>query len=82
MRICWIEITKTCRVAFMKAKNSLFDVERNMSIGKKTEDGENLFLKTLANRFWLTSKSFHGSAKLFMADLLSSGLYEKVMMCY
>ena len=22
---------------------------------KKTEDGENLFLKALANRFWLTS---------------------------
>ena len=29
-----------------------------MSIGKKTEDGENLFFKALANRFWLTSKSY------------------------
>ena len=31
----------------------LFDVEKR----KKTEDGENLFYKALANRFWLTSKS-------------------------
>ena len=77
-----IETTKACTAAFMKAKNSLFDVERNMSIGKKTEDRENLFFKALANRFWLTSKSFHGSTKLFMADLLSNGLYEKVMICY
>ena len=30
-----------------------------MSIGgKKTKDGENLFFKALANRFWLTSKSY------------------------
>ena len=28
-----------------------------MSIGTKTKDGENLFFKRLANRFWLTSKS-------------------------
>ena len=25
---------------------------------KKTEGGENLFFKALANRFWLTSKSY------------------------
>ena len=36
----------------------LFDVERNMWIGKKTEDGENLFFKALDNRFWLTLKSY------------------------
>ena len=42
---------------------------------KKTEDGENLFFKALANRFWLTSKS---STKLFMTNLLSKGLHEKV----
>ena len=36
-----IEIAKACTVAFMKARNSLFDVKKNMSIGKKTEDGEN-----------------------------------------
>ena len=29
-----------------------------MPTGKKTEDGENLFLKALDNRFWLTSKSY------------------------
>ena len=28
-----------------------------MSIGKKTEDRENLYFKALANRFWFTSKS-------------------------
>ena len=31
----------------------MFDIEK----GKKTEDGENLFFKALANRFWLTSKN-------------------------
>ena len=36
----------------------LFDVERNVSIEKKkTEDGENLSLKALPNRFCLTLKS-------------------------
>ena len=45
-----------CAVAFMKARNSLFGVERNISIGRKTEDGENLFFKALANRFWFISK--------------------------
>ena len=29
-----------------------------MSIGNKTEDGENLFSIALANRFWITSKSY------------------------
>ena len=53
-----VEITKACTVAFMKKGNSLFDVERNMSIGKKkTENGENLFFKALGKRFWSTSKS-------------------------
>ena len=29
-----------------------------MPIGKKTEDGENLFFKALDNRSWLKSKSY------------------------
>ena len=29
------EITKTCTVAFIKARHSLFDVKRNVSIRKK-----------------------------------------------
>ena len=29
------EITKTCTVAFIKSRHSLFDVERNVSIRKK-----------------------------------------------
>ena len=38
-----IEITKAGTVAFMKARNSLAVwLKRNMSIGKKTEDSENL----------------------------------------
>ena len=46
------EITKTCTVAFIKARHSLFDVERNVSIRKKkTENGENIFFKALVNRF-------------------------------
>ena len=31
----------------------MFDVEK----GKETEDGENLFFKALASRFWLASKN-------------------------
>ena len=63
----------------------MFDRERNVTIEKKKkkiEDGENLFLKALANRFWLTSKVAHSSAELLMADLLSNGLHEKIMICY
>ena len=56
----------------------LFDVQRR----KKTEDGEILFFKALANRFWLTSKVVHGSTKLLIANLLSNGLHEKVIICY
>ena len=55
-----IEITKACTVTFLWKQELpwLFDVEKNVSIGKKTEDGENLFFKALTNRFWLTSKSY------------------------
>ena len=66
------EITKVCIVAFMKARNS-FVVWYGEK--KKTEGGENVFFKA-AKKFLLTSK------KLFMADLLSNGLHEKVMICY
>ena len=47
-----IEITKACTVAFMKARNSLVVQCREKHVNwKKTEDGENLFFKALANRF-------------------------------
>ena len=36
---------------------SLFDIERNVSIGKKNSMVKICFLKLLANRFWLTSQS-------------------------
>ena len=45
---------------------------------KKTEDSENLFSKALANRFWLTSKSYWWFNKLLLADFLLNGLHEKV----
>ena len=41
---------------------------------KKTENGKNVFFKALGNRFRLT--------KLFMVNLLSNGLHEKVMICH
>ena len=66
-----IEITKACTITFMKSRNSLIVQGRKM---KKTEDGLNLFSKA--------PKIFHGLAKLFMDDLLSDGLLEKVMICY
>ena len=50
------EITKACIVAFMKARNWLFDAERR----KKTEDGEHVFFKVLGKNFLLTSKVVYG----------------------
>ena len=49
-----IKITKACVVVFMKARNSLVVRCREK---KKTKDGENLFFKTRAKHFVLTSKS-------------------------
>ena len=48
-----IEITKTCIVAFMKAKNYLVVWCR----GEKKQDAENVVLKILAKMFLLTSES-------------------------
>ena len=49
-----IEMTKTSTVAFMKETIPwLFDVERNMSIGKKLKTVKIHFYKALANRFQL-----------------------------
>ena len=60
----------------------LFDVERNVSI-KKTENGGNLLFKALVLKILFNIVNVvHGSAKLFMADLLLSGLLGKVMICY
>ena len=43
-----IEITKACTVALMRKEiPCLFNLERNVSIGKKSEDDENLFLRIL-----------------------------------
>ena len=52
-----IEITKTCAVTSMKARNYLVPrcTEKRVLLGKKTENGKIIFFKALANRFWLTS---------------------------
>ena len=64
----------------------MFDVERNTSIGKENIRWlKFVFFKALANRFRLTSyhrKVVHGSTKLFMVDLISNGLHEKVIILY
>ena len=68
-----IEITKRCTVAFMKARNYLVVWWREEK--RKTEDGENVLFKALAKNF------FVGMSKLFMVELLSNALHEKVI-CY
>ena len=56
-----IEIAKACTVASIEARNSLVVVqcrEKKVNWEKNSEDGKNLFFKALANRFWLTLKSY------------------------
>ena len=64
-----IKVTKACKVAVMKARNSLvvrcrekhvnWKKKETCQLGsKKGENGENIFLKALANRFRLISKLF------------------------
>ena len=56
----------------MKGRNSLAGWCREE---KKTEEGENVFFKALAQFFF-------NIKKLFMTDLLINGLHEKVLICY
>ena len=68
------QITKTSRVAFMKARSSLVVWWRGK---KKTEDGENvLFFKALNNFFFINMK------RLFKANLPSNTVHEDIMICY
>ena len=54
-----IEITKARTASFMIARKSLVVRCREKHVNwEKTEHGENLYFKALANRFWLTSKSY------------------------
>ena len=48
-----IEITKTCAVTSIKARNYLVPrcTEKRVLLGKKTENGKIIFFKALANRF-------------------------------
>ena len=41
------EIIKTCTVAFIKARHSLFDVERNVSIRKKKQKMVKIYFSKL-----------------------------------
>ena len=67
-----ITITKACVSAFMKQEIPLlFDVERT----KKQKIVKMYFLRLLL-------KFFFNNKKLFMANLLSNGLDEKVTICY
>ena len=53
-----IEITKACKVAFMKARDSfVVRYRKERADWKKTGWWKFYFLKLPANRFWLTSKS-------------------------
>ena len=74
-----IETTKAYTVAFTKARNYLVVQcrEKHVNWNKNRRSWKFIF-KALANRFWLTSKSYFGSTKLFMADILSNWLHEKV----
>ena len=68
-----IEITKTCIVAFMKGRNYLVVWCREKK--KHTRCWKRSFESSPKN-------VFVNIRKLFMADLLSNGLYEKVTICY
>ena len=53
-----IEVTKACKVAFMRARDSFVVWYREERVNwEKKGWCKNLFLKLPANRFWLTSKS-------------------------
>ena len=76
-----IEVTKACKVAFMKARDS-FVVRYRVSIGKKTPGWRTIIFQSFQLiGFGYHQKVVHGSTKLFMDDLLSNGLHEKVMIC-
>ena len=68
-----IEITKACIVAFMKGRNSWVVWCREK---EKKQKMVKMNFKALAKIFFVNIK------KLLMADLLSNGLHEKVLICY
>ena len=74
-----IETAKACTVALMEARHSLVIQCTEKCVNwQKTEGGEN-------NWFRLTSKLISRvkrTTRLFMANLLSNGLNEKVIICY
>ena len=68
-----IEITKACIVAFMKGRNSWVVWFREK---EKKQKMVKMNFKALAKIFFVNIKM------LLMADLLSNGLQEKVLICY
>ena len=78
-----MEITKANKVPFRKAIDSLVAQYREECVNwQKNRIVKKKNVKLPANRFSLTSKSCYGSTNLFIDDLLSDGLHEKVMICY
>ena len=70
------EITKTCKVAFMKVKDSFVIRCREERVNwKKNRMVKIYFSKLPANTF------VHGSTKLFMEGPLPNRLLDKVMIC-
>ena len=75
-----IEITKACKLLLWKQEfPSLFDIQRNVSIDKKTRLRKFYFLKLPANRFWLTTKSCSWFNKAVYVPPSMSALHEKIM---
>ena len=52
-----------------------------MSITKEAENGENIFFKALLVNIE-ANQARQRTTKLFMDDLLSNGLHEKVLICF
>ena len=74
---------------FLKARNSLVfqcrEERFNWEKEKKTEDGENLFFKASANRFWLKLKCYswfnkvvHGRLSIKWTSWKGNGILTKV----
>ena len=77
-----IEMTKASKFALMKARDFFaVRIERKGQLEKENRMVKIYHLKLPPNRFWLNQKVVHGSTKLFMDNLLSNGLHQKVMIC-
>ena len=73
---------KTYTAAFMKASNSSVVRCREKRFNwKKTENDKNIFFKAPSVNIE-ANQACQRTTKLFMDDLLSNGLHEKVLICF